>query len=58
MARGIRIEYAGAVYPVMRRGNQRQAILQTAAGQELVLTTLVQACEQTGWRVHDPCFQL
>ena len=52
MARGIRIEYFGAVYHVMCRGDRRETIFQSDADRELFLTTLGEACEQTGWRIH------
>ena len=52
MARGIRIEYFGAVYHVMCRGDQRKPIFRSDADRELFLTTLGEACEQTGWRIH------
>jgi REP element-mobilizing transposase RayT len=52
MARKIRIEYAGAVYHVMARGNQGRGIYANDQDRELWLQTLAEACGQTGWRVH------
>lgn len=68
MPRSIRQEYAGAVYHVMCRGNNGQSIFEPVRpsgwmqepvsigkkgdGQRLFLSTLEEACEQTGWRVH------
>jgi len=68
MPRSIRQEYAGAVYHVMCRGNNGQSIFEPTRpsgwtedplvsgkkgdGQRLFLSTLEEACEQTGWRVH------
>ena len=52
MARPIRIEYPGAVYHVMARGNQGQAIYADDLDRQAWLQTLGQACEKTGWRVH------
>ena len=52
MARGLRIEYPGAVYHVMCRGDQREPIFATDADREVFLATLGEGCEQTGWRVH------
>ena len=52
MARAIRIEYAGAAYHVMARGNQGQAIFADDLDRKLWLETLAEACEKTGWRIH------
>lgn len=52
MARSIRIEYAGAYYHVMARGNRREAIFLDDADRKFFLKCLAEACEKTGWRVH------
>ena len=52
MARKIRIEYAGAAYRVMARGNQGRAIYADERDRKLWLATLGEACEKTGWRIH------
>jgi REP element-mobilizing transposase RayT len=52
MARAIRIEYPGAVYHLMARGNQGQAIFADDLDRQTWLRTLDQACEKTGWRIH------
>ena len=52
MARAIRIEYPGAVYHLMARGNQGQAIFTDDQDRQVWLKTLGQACEKTGWRIH------
>jgi putative transposase len=52
MPRGPRIEYPGAVYHILCRGDQREPIFQNDADRELFLKTLAQACEKTGWRGH------
>ena len=52
MARSIRIEYPGAFYHVMARGNRRKEIFRDEEDRRLFLQTLAQACEMTGWRVH------
>jgi len=52
MARKIRLEYAGAVYHVMARGNQGRRIYANEADRKLWLQTLGEGCEQTGWRIH------
>ena len=52
MARNIRIEYEGAYYHVMARGNQRKAIFLDDEDFNNFLKTLDEVCEMTGWRVH------
>lgn len=52
MARSIRIEFPGAYYHVMARGNRREAIFHDDDDRRFFLNTLSQACEMTGWRVH------
>ena len=52
MARPLRIEYAGAVYHVMARGNQGRPIFADDRDRKRWLETLSEACERTGWRVH------
>jgi REP element-mobilizing transposase RayT len=52
MARGIRIEYSGAFYRVMARGNRRERIFYDEADRRFFNQTLGEACERTGWRVH------
>ena len=52
MARKIRIEYAGAAYHVMARGNQGREIYADERDRKLWLETLGEACEKTGWRIH------
>ncbi|MEO0454735.1 MAG: transposase [Verrucomicrobiota bacterium] len=52
MARQPRIEYAGAYYHVMSRGDRREAIFLTDADRERYLETLGEVCERTGWSIH------
>src|SRR5438552_19078513 len=52
MARGIRIEYPGAFYHVMARGNRRERIFRDDDDRRFFCETLGEACERTGWRVH------
>ena len=52
MPREPRVEYAGAVYHVMSRGNRQQAIFRTDQDRETFLDTLDEACGRTGWKVH------
>lgn len=48
----MRIEYAGAFYHVMARGNQRKAIFMDDNDRRFFLTCLSECCERTGWKVH------
>ena len=52
MARKVRIQYPGASYRVMNRGDRREAIFEDDEDRERRLQTLTQACEKTGWQVH------
>jgi putative transposase len=52
VARSIRIEYAGAYYHVMARGNRRAPIYLDDDDRRFFLKTLSEACERTGWKVH------
>jgi len=52
MARKLRIEYPGAVYHVMNRGDRRAAIFRPEPDYHLFLQTLAEACKKAGWQVH------
>ncbi len=52
MARSVRIEYAGAYYHVLARGNRREAIFFDDDDRRIFLQSLAEACGQTGWLVH------
>jgi len=52
MARLMRIEYSGATYHVMGRGNQGKAIYAGDEDRQMWLETVGEACDKTGWRVH------
>src|SRR5690606_34921782 len=52
MARSIRIEYEGAFYHVMARGNRRERIFLDDEDRRFFLGTLGEACAMTGWRAH------
>ena len=52
MPRSPRIEYAGAVYHVMCRGDHREAIFKGDEDRLVFLETLGQVCERAGWRIH------
>jgi putative transposase len=55
MARKLRVEYPGAIYHVMNRGDRREAIFRVDADRELFLETLGEACVKAGWQVHAYC---
>ena len=55
MPRQLRLEYAGAIYHVMNRGDRREAIFKDAEDRERFLSTLAQACRKTDWQVHAWC---
>lgn len=52
MGRVPRIEYEGAVYHVMCRGDRGEPIFSDDRDHKLFLDTLAEACGRTGWRVH------
>ena len=52
MARALRIEYAGAVYHLMARGNQGREIFADDQDRQRLLDTIGEASEKTGWRIH------
>ena len=52
MPRKARVEFPGAVYHVLDRGDRREAIFRDDVDRQTFLRTLGQACARTGWRVH------
>ncbi len=50
MPRGLRIEYKGAVYHLMSRGDRWEAIFRDSADRERLLQSLGEASGMTGWR--------
>ena len=55
MARKLRIQYPGAVYHVMNRGDHREAIFKDDQDREVFLRSLDQACQKAQWQVHAYC---
>jgi REP element-mobilizing transposase RayT len=55
MSRPLRIQYAGARYHVMSRGDRREAIFFGDADRVAFLKALGEACQKTGWQVHAYC---
>jgi putative transposase len=55
MARKLRVQYPGAVYHVMNRGDRREPIFDDDQDRVIFLETLGEACEKTDWQVHAWC---
>ncbi len=55
MARKLRLQYPGAIYHVMNRGDRREAIVEDDEDRECLLDTLTEACEKTAWEIHACC---
>jgi putative transposase len=55
MARKLRIEYPGAIYHVLSRGDRREPIFLSDQDRVLFLNTLAEACHKTAWQVHAYC---
>jgi putative transposase len=55
MARQLRVEYPGAIYHVMNRGDRREPIFRDDADRERFLETLGEVCARSAWQVHALC---
>jgi len=55
MSRPLRLEYAGALYHVTSRGNERNAIYRDDADFEMYLDVLTQVCKRFNWVIHAYC---
>jgi REP element-mobilizing transposase RayT len=51
----LRIEFPGALYHAMSRGNRREAIFRNDSDRLRFLDTLAEACPKCGWQVHAYC---
>ena len=49
------MEYPGAIYHVMNRGDRRAEIFKADADRERFLETLGEVCVQTGWQAPAWC---
>jgi REP element-mobilizing transposase RayT len=56
MARKLRVQYPGAIYHAMNRGDHSERVFHDASDPEVFLATLAEACAKTDWQVH--CFCL
>jgi REP element-mobilizing transposase RayT len=52
VARKLRIQFEGALYHVINRGNYRRDLFETAGAAEAFLTVLFEATVRYGWRLH------
>ena len=55
MPRKLRIEYPGAIYHVINRGDRREDIFKDDFDRNRFLSTLGEACKKTSWQVHAYC---
>src|SRR4051794_1443100 len=55
MARKLRIQYPGAIYHVMTRGDHREPIFRDDKDRKLFLATLAEAFAKTDWHIHAWC---
>ena len=55
MARKLRVEYPGAIYHVMNRGDRREPIFRDDADRNRFVETLAEVCKRSGWQVHAYC---
>lgn len=55
MARQLRIQFPGAVYHVVNRGDGEEPILRDDTDRAVFFETLEQACVKTGWKVFAYC---
>jgi putative transposase len=55
MPRKLRLQYPGAVYHVMSRGDRRESIFLNDVDRQDFLKTLAEACQKTGWQLHAYC---
>src|SRR5438445_4954870 len=55
MPRKLRIQYSGAMYHLMSRGDRRERIFLDDIDRQDFIKTLAEACQKTGWQVHAYC---
>src|SRR5438876_7051716 len=55
MARQLRIQYDGAIYHLLSRGDRREEIFRDDVDRKSFVETLGVACEKTNWLVHAYC---
>ncbi len=52
MPRQMRVEFAGAIFHVLSRGDQRQDIFFDDVDRKHFLKALAETCQKTDWQVH------
>ena len=55
MPRQLRVQYPGAIYHIMSRGDRRKDIYETDVDRHDFLKTLAETCEKTGFEIHAYC---
>jgi len=55
MPRKLRMEYLGAIYHVVNRGDRREDIFKDDLDRKAFLSTLEDACQKAEWQVHAYC---
>ncbi len=51
----MRVQYAGAIYHVMSRGDRREDVFLDDVDRQDFLKTLAETCQKTGFQVHAYC---
>jgi REP element-mobilizing transposase RayT len=51
MARKLRVQFPGAIYHVMNRGDRREPIFDDDDNRRRFQQTLAEACEKTDWQI-------
>ncbi len=52
MGRKLRVQYPGAIYHLLNRGDCREPIFQDDLDWQRFLQTLAEACAKTQWQLH------
>ena len=55
MPRKLRLQYPGAMYHLMSRGDRRENIFLDDVDRQDFIKTLAEACQKTAWQVHAYC---
>jgi putative transposase len=57
MARNVRVQYPGAIYHVMNRGDHSEAVFRDRQDSDLFSLRLGEASAKTDWQVHSYCLK-
>jgi REP element-mobilizing transposase RayT len=52
MARKLRVQYPGALYHVVNRGNYRRDVFESVGAAQALVTAVEEAAQAFGWRIH------